>query len=219
MNSSQKLLAYVQLLDAKLPTASFTHAHNLERQVNQGHIDRTDKLEEYITDVLKPHLFQWEAPAIHSVYSAAAKQDVWQIALVDKMVIQQIIMPEHMDEARKTGKRLLKLARNLYPWMDFTMLEQAITEYHAVLSLTVLHAWINVQLGIEREQAVGCYFYTLLSCCMSRAAAPLQLSIRDAGLLTDQLSQMMETDWNLHWQTATQSQPTSDHPLQNVHTN
>ncbi|WP_411345571.1 urease accessory protein UreF [Paenibacillus sp. WLX1005] len=218
MNSSQKLLAYVQLLDAKLPTASFTHAHNLEHHVQQGQIRNVDDLETYITSVLKPHLFQWEAPAIHSVYAAEAKQDIWQIALVDKMVIQQIILPEDMDEARKTGKRLLKLARNLYPWMEFTMLEQAITQYHAVLSLTVLHAWINVQLGIDREQAVGCYFYTLLSCCMSRAAAPLQLSIRDASLLTDRMAQTMENDWNTHWRTTIQSHITSDSPLHNAQT-
>ncbi|WP_046213061.1 urease accessory protein UreF [Paenibacillus wulumuqiensis] len=195
MNSSQKLLAYVQLLDAKLPTASFTHAHHVEQRVQEGIISNVAQLEQHLVDHLQPHLFQWEAPAIHSVYMASSEQDAWTLALIDKMIIQQIIPAESRDEARKTGKRLLKLAHSLYPWMSFTVLERAVYEYQAILSLTTLHAWINYHLGTERDQAVNCYLYTLLSCCISRAARPLQLSIPQAGILTDRLSLQMEQQW------------------------
>ncbi|WP_322903048.1 urease accessory protein UreF [Paenibacillus campi] len=195
MNSNQKLLAYVQLLEAKLPTASFTHAHNLERHVRAGRITDVAALEHYISDHLQPHLFRWEAPAIYGVYYAAIHQDAQMLAQMDHAIIQQIIEPTNMEEARKTGKRLLKLAHTLYPWMDFELLEQAMKQYEAILSLTVLHAWINIQLGMEREQAIECYFYTLLSCCISRIAAPLSLTIQEAHLLTDQLSSQMEQQW------------------------
>ncbi|WP_458119727.1 urease accessory protein UreF [Paenibacillus sp. Z6-24] len=195
MNSSQKLLAYVQLLDAKLPTASFIHARHVEQRIQEGAISNVVQLEEYLLDNLQPHLFQWEAPVIHSVYTASNEQDAWTLALIDKMIIQQIIPAESRDEARKTGKRLLKLAHNLYPWMSFTVLEKAVYEYQAILSLTTLHAWINYHLDIEPDQAVSCYLYTLLSCCISRAARPLQLSIPQAGILTDRLSLQMEQQW------------------------
>ncbi|ANF96034.1 urease accessory protein UreF [Paenibacillus bovis] len=196
MNSSQKLLAYVQLLDAKLPTASFTHAHHVEEYVKEGKINTSEQLEHYLLDHLQPHLFQWEAPAIYSVYMASSEQDAWTLALIDKMIIQQIVSAESRPEARQTGKRLLKLAHNLYPWMSFTTLKKAIDEYEAILSLTTLHAWINYHLGVDRDQAVSCYLYTLLSCCISRAAGPLQISIQEAGRLTDRLSVQMEQQWH-----------------------
>ncbi len=195
MKSNQKLLVYVQLLEAKLPTASFTHAHNLERYVQEGRINNVAELEHYIHNHLQPHLFRWEAPAIYSVYRAEAEQDAHTLARMDKAIMEQIIAPDHMEEARKTGKRLLKLAHNLYPWINFELLEQAMKEHGAILSLTVLHAWINIQLGMQREQAIECYFYTLLSCCMGRVARPLGLTIKEAQQLTDQWSSAMNQQW------------------------
>ncbi|WPP40367.1 urease accessory UreF family protein [Paenibacillus hunanensis] len=195
MKSNQKLLVYVQLLEAKLPTASFTHAHNLERHVQEGRMTRVNELEHYIHNHLQPHLFRWEAPAIYGVYLAEAQQDAHTLARMDHAIIRQIIEPDHMQEASQTGKRLLKLARNLYPWMSFELLEQAMKQHGAILSLTVLHAWINIQLGMQREQAIECYFYTLLSCCMGRVAKPLGLTIREAQQLTDEWSSIMEQQW------------------------
>ncbi len=195
MKSNQKLLAYVQLLEAKLPTASFTHAHNLEKYALEGQIINITELEKYISTQLQPHLFRWEAPAIYNVYHAVMQKDAATIAHLDHAIIQQIIEPHQMEKARQTGKRLLKLARNLYPWMNFDLLQQAMSQYEAILSLTVLHAWINIQLGMEREQAIECYFYTLLSCCISRVSSLLDLSLQDAHLLTDRLSDEMEQQW------------------------
>lgn len=195
MKSNQKLLVYVQLLEAKLPTASFTHAHNLERHVQEGRMTSVAELEHYIHNHLQPHLFRWEAPAIYGVYLAEAQQDAHTLARMDHAIIRQIIEPDHMQEASQTGKRLLKLARNLYPWMSFELLEQAMKQHGAILSLTVLHAWINIQLGMQREQAIECYFYTLLSCCMGRVAKPLGLTIREAQQLTDEWSSIMEQHW------------------------
>ncbi|MFD1885995.1 urease accessory protein UreF [Paenibacillus wenxiniae] len=195
MKSNQKLLVYVQLLEAKLPTASFTHAHNLERYVQEGKITNVAELEHHIHHHLQPHLFRWEAPAIYNVYHAETEQDAHTIARMDRAIMEQIIEPDHMEEAIKTGKRLLKLARNLYPWMRFELLEQAMKQHGAILSLTVLHAWINIQLGMQREQAIECYFYTLLSCCMGRVARPLGLTIREAQQLTDQWSSTMNEQW------------------------
>ncbi len=195
MKSNQKLLVYVQLLEAKLPTASFTHAHNLERHVQEGRMTSVAELEHYIHNHLQPHLFRWEAPAIYGVYLAEAQQDAHTLARMDHAIIRQIIEPDHMQEASQTGKRLLKLARNLYPWMSFELLEQAMKQHGAILSLTVLHAWINIQLGMQREQAIECYFYTLLSCCMGRVAKPLGLTIREAQQLTDEWSSIMEQQW------------------------
>ncbi len=195
MKSNQKLLVYVQLLEAKLPTASFTHAHNLERHVQEGRMTSVAELEHYIHNHLQPHLFRWEAPAIYGVYLAEAQQDAHTLVRMDHAIIRQIIEPDHMQEASQTGKRLLKLARNLYPWMSFELLEQAMKQHGAILSLTVLHAWINIQLGMQREQAIECYFYTLLSCCMGRVAKPLGLTIREAQQLTDEWSSIMEQQW------------------------
>lgn len=195
MNSSQKLLAYVQLLDAKLPTAGFIHANEIESLLKCKRIQSPHELETYLIDTLQPHLFQWEGPAIHGVYLAASEQDPWKIALVDKMIFQQTIPFEKRTAARTTGKRLLKLARTLYPWMNFEQLEIAIQEYDAIGCLTTIHAWINHQLGNDREQAVASYYFTLLSCCMSRAVRLLDMTIRDASLLTDRLANEMQQQW------------------------
>jgi urease accessory protein len=196
MNKGRKLLDYVQMLDSSLSIGGFTHSLALETQVAEGTIHNRGELESFMKDHLHTNLLRTDGWAIKEIYAATEGFDSRKIALIDKVIHRRKSDMNDEYTAQKNGKRLLKLARALYPWMDFDELEHTFHEYQAYGCLTTVHAWINHQLEVDCDQAVQDYMFYAVSSCIQSASGVMHISSEEEDLLIQTLLISLKQEWN-----------------------
>lgn len=196
MNRGNKLLDYVKLLDSSLQVGGFSHSFGLKSKIEKGMIRTSQDLESFIRLELCPNLIRVEGLAIKGTYTAAAQQDYWRIALIDKMLHAQHFPADQQHSSRAMGKRLIKLSKALHPWMDFTPLEKAAQQYSSVISLPVVHAWINHQLGAPLLHAVSGYLHAAMDVCFIHARQLLELKTTELEPLHKLLGEQLDQEWN-----------------------
>ncbi|HEY2493597.1 MAG TPA: urease accessory UreF family protein [Paenibacillus sp.] len=196
MDKGRKLLDYVQRLDSSLSVGGFKHTLELESQMTEGNIQNCDDLESFMRGQLPKQLLRRDGWAIKEIYAAADGKDSQRIALIDRAVQGTRSTDQEVNNAQRSGKRLFKLARALYPWMDFDELEHSLYDHDAVGCLTTIHAWINNRLQINCDQAVQGYMYSAVSSYVSRASILIQLPRTEADLLTQTFIEELEQEWH-----------------------
>lgn len=196
MDRGRKLLDYVQRLDSTLSVGGFNHTFELESQMTEGNIHNCDDLESFMRDQLPKQLLRRDGWAIKEIYAATDERDSQRIALIDKAVQGTRTNDQETNIAQRSGKRLFKLARALYPWMDFDELEHSLNDHDAVGCLTTVHAWINNRLDINCDQAVQGYMYSAVSSYVHNASILIQLPKKEADLLTQTFSVELEQEWH-----------------------
>ncbi|MBR2567056.1 MAG: urease accessory protein UreF [Paenibacillus sp.] len=195
MNRGNKLLDYVKLLDPSIQLGGFTHYFGIHTHMNEGTIRTGEDLESFMRCQLHPTLVRLEGMAIKGIYNAIDHQDTWRIALVDKLVHVQRTPSELREQAKTTGKRLIKLSRALHPWIDFSPLEEIFEKYHSVGCLPTVHAWINHHLDIPVEETVLGYLHSAMNACVSEACKVIPLSENFTQELLARLAADLENEW------------------------
>lgn len=196
MNRGNKLLDYVKLLDSSLQVGGFSHPFGLKSKIEQGSIRHAKDLDTFMRLELHPNLVRLEGLAIKGVYAAALQQDYWRIALIDKMLYVQRTPLDQRSSSRMMGKRLIKLAKALHPWMDFSPLEKAIEKYDTVGTLPVVHAWINMQLDIPLRSAVFGYLHAAEDVCFIHARHLLNLKPKENENMRRTLGEDLDQEWD-----------------------
>ncbi|MGF7046517.1 urease accessory protein [Paenibacillus sp. DS2015] len=196
MDKGRKLLDYVQRLDSSLSVGGFKHTFELESQMTEGNIQNCDDLELFMRSQLPKQLLRRDGWAIKEIYAATEGRDSQRIALIDRAVQGSGNNEKDTNIAQKSGKRLFKLARALYPWMDFDELEQSLNDHDAVGCLTTVHAWINSRLEINCDQAVQGYMCSAVSTYVSRASILIQLPRKEADHLTQTFIEELGQEWH-----------------------
>ena len=110
------------------------------------------------------------------IYTAADHKDTWRIALIDKLVHVQRTPGDLREQAAAMGKRLIRLAHALHPWIEFSQLEQIFAKYDSVGCLSTVHAWINHHLDIPVEEAVLGYLHSAMNACITEASKVIPLN-------------------------------------------
>jgi urease accessory protein len=196
MNKGRKLLDYVQMLDSSLTVGEFTHSLAFEEQIAKGMIHNCGEFESFMKDHLQTMILRTDGWAIKEIYVAAEGNDLQKVAFIDKVIQNRKSNMNDEYTPQKDGKRLLKLARALYPWMDFDDFESALYEYRAFGCLTTVHAWINHQLEVDCDQAVQGYMFYVVSSCIQRASGVMHISSEEEDLLIQTLLISLKQEWN-----------------------
>ncbi|MEY8744240.1 urease accessory protein UreF [Paenibacillus tundrae] len=196
MHSGTKLLRYVQLLDSALPIGGFSHSFGLEAYTHDGTVRTTSELETFIRSQLHASLVRLDGLAIKGVYEAIDQEDATLLALYDKQVHAQRTPRELRESGHKMGKRLLKLARSLYPQMDFSLIDIAIHEHGAFCGITTVHGYINHRLDIGLDEAVIGHLYTSVNAYVNSALRLLPIGQTEAQMLIHTLLNVIELEWN-----------------------
>lgn len=197
MNRGNKLLDYVKLLDSSLQVGGFSHSFGLKSKIETGMIHTSQDLETFMRHELYPNLIRIEGMVIKGTYTAAANQDYQRIALIDKTLHgQHSPAAEQPNSSRTTGKRLIKLSKALHPWMDFSPLEKAAEQYGAVISLPVVHAWINYEIGVPLINAVSSYLHAAKNVCFLHARQLLFIKPNELEQLHKTLGEHLDQEWN-----------------------
>lgn len=195
MHSGSRLLSYVQLLDSALPIGGFSHSFGLETYVQQGNIQTMEQLEAFLRSHIHSSLVRLDGLAMRGIYQAIASDDLWKVCLLDKMIHIQRTPRESREGMHKMGKRLLRLAKTLYPWMDFNPLEQALAKYNAYGSLPTIHTWISYHLEVECDEAVKGYLYSSVVTLVNSALRLMSMGQTAGQVLIQQMIKVINEEW------------------------
>lgn len=196
VNRGNKLLDYVKLLDSSIHVGGFTHSFGMDVHIAEGSIRNADDLESFMRCQLHPSIVRLEGMAIKGIYSATDHNDTWRTALIDKLVHVQRTPSDQREQAAAMGKRLIKLARALHPWIEFSQLEHTLAKYESVGCLSTVHAWINHYLDIPVEEAVMGYLHSAMNACITEASKVLPMHNDTTQELLVRLAADLEHEWN-----------------------
>lgn len=195
VNRGNKLLDYVKLLDSSIQVGGFTHSFGMDIHIREGTIRNAEDLESFMRCQLHPSIVRLEGMAIKGIYTAADHKDTWRIALIDKLVHVQRTPGDLREQAAAMGKRLIRLARALHPWIEFSQLEQIFAKYDSVGCLSTVHAWINHHLDIPVEEAVLGYLHSAMNACITEASKVIPLNNDTTKDLMVRLATDLENEW------------------------
>ncbi|ANE46222.1 hypothetical protein SY83_07995 [Paenibacillus swuensis] len=195
MHSGSRLLSYVQLLDSALPIGGFSHSFGLETYVQNGQIQNMQQLEEFIRSQIHSNLVRLDGMVMKGIYTAIVQDDLWKLCLLDKIIHIQRTPRESREGMHKMGKRLLKLARTLYPWMDFKPLEKSFAQYGGYGSLPTIHAWISYHLEVDADEAVKGYLYSSVVTMVNSALRLMSIGQTDGQVLIQKLISVIDSEW------------------------
>lgn len=193
---SIKMLKYAQLLDSALPIGGFSHSSGLETYTAEGVIRTSAELASFIRSQLTSSLARFDGLAMKGVYEAASTDNATEIAFYDKRLFAQRSPRELRESSHKMGKRLLKLARSIYPDMEFTLLDVAVREHRAMCCLPTVHAYIAHQLEISLDEAVTGHLYTAVTAYVNSALRLMPIGQTEAQQLIQVLIEDIERAWN-----------------------
>ena len=195
-STSMKLLRYAQLLDSALPIGGFSHSSGLETYTTENVIKTRDHLSSFIQSQLESSLARLDGLAMKGIYLAASHHDAISIARYDKRLHAQRSARELRESSHKMGKRLLKLARNIYPDMNFELLDTAMQLHGAVCCLPTVHAYIAFQLDIDLDEAVTGYLYTNVTAYVNSALRLMPIGQTEAQKLVQELIPVIDMSWS-----------------------
>lgn len=194
MSFETRLLYYVQMLDSALPIGGFSHSFGLETYVQNGKVSNLEELEEYVFSQIHNNWVRLEGLAIKGMYTAMANDDMWSLSLYDKIIHVQRTPLESRQGLHKMGKRLLRLAKSLYPFISFDELERSINEY-GVGTLPTIHAWVAYHLELPVDDAVRGYLYSSAVMVTNSALRLMSVGQTDGQMIIRRAIPVIEEEW------------------------
>ncbi|MEB3103369.1 urease accessory protein UreF [Ferviditalea candida] len=194
MSFETRFLYYVQMLDSALPIGGFSHSFGLETYVQNGKVSTMEDLEDYVLSQIHNSWVRLEGLAIKGMYTAIANDDMWSLGLYDKIIHVQRTPLESRQGLHKMGKRLLRLAKSLYPFISFSELESSIKEY-GIGTLPTIHAWIAYHLELPVDDAVKGYLYSSVVMVTNSALRLMSIGQTDGQMIIRRAIPVIEEEW------------------------
>ncbi|AJY76124.1 urease accessory protein UreF [Paenibacillus beijingensis] len=162
-------LAFQQLLDSALPIGGFSHSFGLETLVQEGRIRTTAQLRQYAENMM---LMSWatsDAMVIKAAYRDMPGGDWERLWAVERLVHVQRAALEARTGVEKMGRRLLQLAADIFPAIDWEPLQTAQRNGACIATHPLVLGYASFQLEISLVQAVEGYLYNCVVTCINSA--------------------------------------------------
>lgn len=190
-----RLLQYVQLLDSALPIGGFSHSFGLETYVQDGTITTARQLEEYIYGQIESSLCCLEGLAIKGMYEALEHDNLHEVNRLDRILHVQRTPRESREALLKMGRRLIKLASTLYPFMDWNKFKHALDDYGGVGTLPTVHTWVCYELNVELDDAVKGYMYSSVSNMVNSAVRLMSIGQTEGQQMIARSIEIIQSAW------------------------
>ena len=184
-------LRHLQLLDSALPIGAFSHSFGLETLVQEEKIAGADDLRAFCEIALFGVWAPCDAMLVKANYELESAQ-VWRL---DRELHAARAAFEARDGQRKIGKRLLQLARALYPQLDFEALAVAAASGEYVGAYPTIYGWICRQLNVSLDEAAMGFLFTNLSSCVNNATRAMRIGQTQGQQIISTLLPQIERAW------------------------
>ena len=192
MNDTLKWLYLQQLLDSALPIGGFSHSFGLESLVQDGRVDNSSKLYDYVSAMLLQSWATSDAQLVRAVYRDAPEQQWDRLWSLERQLHAQRTASETRAGVEKLGKRLLLLAQKLHPDQDWRPILAALQHGECLATHPLAHGFLCLQLKVSCEQAVQSYLYTCVVTCVNSALRLMSIGQTEGQVLITKLAARIE---------------------------
>ncbi|MBD3917842.1 urease accessory protein UreF [Paenibacillus sp. PR3] len=190
-------LALQQLLDSALPIGGFSHSFGLETMVQEDKLTDSRALEAYVQTMLRQSWATSDAMVIKAVYRDADTQQWERLWAVERIVHTQRLAAETRSGAEKMGKRLLKLAVDMWPDLNWQPIAEAARAGNCLSTHPLVHGYICWQLGVSLQQAMESYWYACMVTCINSALRLMSIGQTEGQRLIARLTPLTSEAWRI----------------------
>jgi urease accessory protein len=188
-------LALQQLLDSALPIGGFSHSFGLETMVQENQLIDSRALEAYVQTMLRQSWATSDAMVIKAVYRDANTGEWERLWAVERLVHTQRFAAETRSGVEKMGKRLLKLAADMWPDLDWQPVQEGARTGRCLSTHPLAHGYICRQLGVPLQQAMESYWYTCIVTCINSALRLMSIGQTEGQRLIARLTPLTSEAW------------------------
>ncbi|HEY1213295.1 MAG TPA: urease accessory UreF family protein, partial [Bryobacteraceae bacterium] len=153
------------------------------------------ELEAYICSMLAHSWASSDALVIKAAYAHIPSQEWEQLWLFDRMLHVQRASSEARSGVQKMGRRLFQLTRSMYPELEWTPLEQAVSTERCASTHALIHGWVSYHLGVPLDQAAEGFLYGCIVTCVNSALRLMSIGQTQGQMLLAKLVPLTGSEW------------------------
>ncbi|MCG3402324.1 urease accessory protein UreF [Staphylococcus massiliensis] len=168
-------LRLFQFCDSQFPTGAFSHSYGLETYIQRQDVNDAATFKAWLHLFLNEQLTYSDGLVMRLVYDAIKQNNKDDIIKYDQLLYVQNLPKETRLGAKQMGKRMVKLANELYDseWLQWyeRMLDEGYVYTHPAICFTLLGAHLDVEI----ETIISYYLYQNVSSLTQNAVRAIPL--------------------------------------------
>lgn len=182
----------LQLSDSFFPTGTFTQSFGLETYVQEGIVQTRETLEELLAGYLSEMVATADGLALRLAYRAARDSDLEEIVELDRILTALKLARESREGSAKTGVRLLRLAKELYPDPMLIRYDELVAEAKTHGHYGVVMGMVGQSAGVGEEELLLAFAYSMAAAMVSGAVRLIPIGQNDGQWLLGRLRSVAE---------------------------
>ncbi len=180
----------LQTIDPLFPIGSYAHSYGLEEMVAMGRSSRAEDLADYLENIVRLNLSQFELPYLRFSYEYQTADDWPQVAILDQEIGAAKLSSEIRVASATQGQQRLQLLSKLRPSAAFDQLAELRREGKVAPHHLTVFAAERIQQTTPLEATLAAWTYQALAAPCAAALKIMRIGQEGAQRV---LTQALET--------------------------